>query len=517
MAAVNVDSCSLSADALKLLFRDANIAVMILMTPGVLVFTERTSTTQIRLALFVGILLFFTSLYAQQQPRGSPTEALEELSSSVQNVVTKVAPAIVRIEVVGYRRANDDDDEEESATHLVSKHESIASGIILDSSGYIVTNAHVVEGARRVRVMLDRGAHLRGDRVVPNMADIPFEARIVGTFPKADLAVLKIEATGLPVLPLADSSTIQPGQLVFAVGNPEGLNNSVSMGVVSAVARQRDSDLSPVYIQTDAAINPGSSGGALVDIHGDLIGMTSFILTEGGGSEGLGFALPSGMVYLIYRELKTNGHFQVGDIGLRVQAITSTMASGLRLPKKAGVIVSDVIPGSPAESGGIQVQDILLSLDGNPLEGPAQYATSFYSKRAGDRVELGVLRGSRSFTAAVLVRQGGEDPEEMLEQVDMQKSIVRQLGIVAVTLNDRSRSAASGLRSKSGVLVAGKVANSDARTGLAVWDLIRSVNGTNVETVENVRSLLHDYNPGDAVVLEVERHGRFRYLSFEID
>jgi S1-C subfamily serine protease len=169
VAAVNVDSCSLSADALKLLFRDANIAVMILMTHGVLVFTERTSTTQIRLALFVGVLLFFTSLYAQQQPRGSPTEALEELSSSVQNVVTKVAPAIVRIEVVGYSRANDDDDEEESATHLVSKQESIASGIILDSSGYIVTNAHVVEGARRVRVMLDRGVHLRGDRVVPNM------------------------------------------------------------------------------------------------------------------------------------------------------------------------------------------------------------------------------------------------------------------------------------------------------------------------------------------------------------
>jgi serine protease Do len=289
------------------------------------------------------------------------------------------------------------------------------------------------------------------------------------------------------------------------------------MGIVSAVARPRDSNLSPVYIQTDAAVNPGSSGGALVDIHGRLIGMTSFILTEGGGSEGLGFALPSSMVYLIYRELKNNGRFQVGDIGLRVQTVTSTMASGLRLPRKAGVIVSDVIPGSSADSSGIRVQDILLSLDGIPLEGSAQYATSFYTKRVGDRVDLAVLRGSRSFTTTVLVQQGGDDPEESLEQLDMQKSIVTPLGIVAVTLSDRSRSAVSGLRSKSGVLVAGKVAHSDARTGLALWDLIRSVNGTNVETVEDVRSLLQDCKSGEAFVVQVERHGRFRYLSFEID
>ena len=486
-------------------------------TEGVGVSIERARTTNARPALFVGILLSLTSLHAQQQPRRSPTEALEELSSSVQNIVTKVAPAIVRIEVVGYGRANDDYEEEESATTLVSKKESVASGIVLDSNGYIVTNAHVVEGARRVRVMLDRGVHAVRAQVASNTPDTPFEARIVGTFPEADLAVLKIEATGLPVLSVADSSTIQPGQLVFAVGNPEGLNNSVSMGIVSAVARQRDSNLSPVYIQTDAAINPGSSGGALVDIHGELIGMTTFLMTEGGGSEGLGFALPSGMVYLIYRELKNNGHFQVGDIGLRVQTVTSTMASGLRLPRKTGVIVSDVIPGSPAESSGVRVQDILLSLDGIPLEGSAQYASSFYTKRVGDRVELTILRGSRSFTTTVLVQQASHDAEESLEQLDIQKSIVTPLGIVAETLNDRSRSAVSGLRSKSGVLVAGKVAHSDARTGLAVWDLIRSVNGTNVETVEDVRSLLQDCKPGEAVVVQVERHGRFRYLSFEID
>jgi S1-C subfamily serine protease len=141
--------------------------------------TERARTTHTRPALFVGVLLSLTSLHAQRQPRRAPTEALEELSSSVQNVVTKVAPAIVRIEVVGYSRADDDDDEEESATHLVSKQESIASGIILDSNGYIVTNAHVVEGARRVRVMLDRGVHAVGDQLAANNPDTTILARIV--------------------------------------------------------------------------------------------------------------------------------------------------------------------------------------------------------------------------------------------------------------------------------------------------------------------------------------------------
>ena len=478
--------------------------------------TEKSVSKWI-LALCGGLFLSLTGLYAQQQPHVSDVETLERLSSSVQNVVAKVAPAIVRVEVMGYGRASDEGDEEEFTTHLVTKKESIASGIILDSNGYIVTNAHVVEGARRVRVILDpRLTTMRARSSSPTPGS-PFDAEIIGTFAEADLALLKINATGLPVLSVADSSAIQPGQLVFAIGNPDGLNNSVSMGVVSAVARQRQSDVSPAYIQTDAAINPGSSGGALVDVHGRLIGMTSFILTEGGGSEGLGFALPSGLVSLICGALKTKGHFEVGDIGLRVQTITPTIASGLRLPRNSGLIVSDVIPGSSAEGAGIRVQDILEWLDGNHVDSPAQYETSFYTRGVGDRVELKVLRGSRSFTAKVIVQKGGDDAEDLLDQIDMQESMVKQLGIVAVTLNDKARLETPGLRSKFGILVAGKVAPSDVSTGLRIGDLIRSVNGTSVQTVEALRSLLQEYPSGKPIVLQIERHGRFQYTSFESD
>jgi serine protease Do len=346
-------------------------------------------------------------------------------------------------------------------------------------------------------------------------AEKTFEAKVLATFSEADISLLKIEATGLQVLPLADSSKIAPGQLVFAVGNPEGLNNSVSMGIVSAVARETGSDMSPVYIQTDAAINPGSSGGALVDIHGRLVGMITFILTEGGGSDGLGFALPSTVVSLIYNKLKNNGHLDACDIGLRVQRITATMARGLRLSNRVGLIVSDVAPGGPADVAGIRTQDILLSIDGNRMTTAAQYVTSFYTKAPGDRVQLTFLRESRTFTVAVSVRSSEDNGEDPLEQVDLQENVVGQLGIVAAPL-DRNRRAA-GVRSSVGVLVTGKMAASDVRSGLAVGDLIRSVNGTGVQRVSDLQSLVQRFRSGDAVVLQVERRGRFRYLSFEVD
>jgi len=469
------------------------------------------------LALGGGFILSLASLEAEGQAPDSQAGALEQLSSSVQSVVGKVSPAIVRIEVEGYSRGTDDGDDQAPAAHIVTKSKSVASGIILESNGYIVTNAHVIEGARRVRVTLDPKAQGVGKLDASANAGKQFNAAVVGTFAQADLALLKIRATNLPILPLADSSSIQPGQLVFAIGNPEGFDNSVSMGLVSAVARQRAVDRSPAYIQTDAAINPGSSGGALVDIHGNLIGITSFIVTEGGGSEGLGFALPSALIHLICAELKTQGRFEVGDIGLRVQPITPVMATALRLARDSGLIVSDVIPGSTAEAAGIRAQDILLRFDGNPIDDAAQYATSFYPKRVGQSVELELLRGLRPFKTDVTIQPSGEDTDDLLDQVDMQKSMIKQLGIVAVTLTEKSRHAGPALRSRVGVLVAGKLASADIQTGLGVGDLIRSLNGAGVQTVEGLRFLLDKQKSGDPVVLQIERHRKLRYLAFEID
>lgn len=454
-------------------------------------------------------LLLLAVATGQQLHSSSAADPLQQLNDALQQLVAKVSPAIVRIEVVGY---SESDDAKPSEAHLVTNSDTIGSGVILDPDGYIVTNAHVIQGARRIRVILDRKTSLHRKVFISKKAR-EFDARVVGTFPEADLAVLKIDAKDLPVVLMADSDSIQAGELVFAIGNPEGLNNSVSMGVISAVARETQADRSPTYIQTDAAINSGSSGGALVDIHGNLVGITTFIVTEGGGSEGLGFVLPSQIVRLVYEELRAHGYLHLGDIGVRVQSITEALASGLRLPKTSGLIVSDVLPGSSAEKVGIRVQDIIVSLDGTLVESVPQFATYFYRKHAGSCVRLQLLRDSHIFATTVAV----QDAQRDTDQVDLQRDLIRKLGIFCTNLDSKSYPVSLSPRSQSGVVVVGQLAEHDLQTDLTIGDLITAINGTKVHSVEQFRDLLQEIKPGAAIVLQIERHRRLRYLSLEVD
>lgn len=232
--------------------------------------------------------------------------------------------------------------------------------MILDSSGYVITNSHVLEGARRVQVTLEEKLRKSQSRFVGGRASATFDAQVIGTFEEVDLALLKIDATGLPTIPVADSDKLRPGQVVFAVGSPEGLKNSVSMGVISAVGRVSDHEGGATYIQTDAAIGSGSSGGALLNSEGRLVGITTFIVTEGGGSEGLGFALPSKLVYSVFQALKNTGYGHYGDVGLRVQDVTAVLASGLQLSQEWGVLVSDVAAGSPGANAASKCRTLSL-------------------------------------------------------------------------------------------------------------------------------------------------------------
>ena len=386
----------------------------------------------------------------------------------------------------------------------------------MGADGYIITSAHTVNGAKRVRVNLD-------DRVrAPQWKSAPpvltFDARVVGKCEQADLALLKIDADGLPTVSLVDSNTVRPGTLVVAVGNPEGLKNSVSMGIVSAVARSDNADRPVPYIQTDAPINPGSSGGALVDMNGRLVGITSFMVTEGGGSDGLGFALPSNLVQIIYQELKTRGHVRVGEIGVGVQNITSTLARGLGLSQDWGAVVSDVEPNSPAEMAGLHVQDVLVSLDGQPVTGLPQFNASFYSKRTGDRVSLEVSRsGERLRFDVPVLENGDEESDDPINSILNESSRVAELGVMGIPMNERPRSETSRRRSKSGVVVVAKLDRTQQKTELAMDDLIRSVNGQPVSTVKELRSEIEKYKSGESVVLQIERNGRLMYVSFEMD
>src|SRR5205807_7713862 len=206
------------------------------------------------------------------------------------------------------------------------------------------------------------------------------EARLVGLHKETDLALLKIDEKDLPTLPLLTQPRPRVGQLVFAIGSPEGLQNSVTMGVVSATYRQPDPAKAMSYIQTDAPINPGNSGGPLIDMNGSVVGINTFILSQGGGSEGLGFAIPARIVDFVYQSLRKYGHVHRVEIGAVAQEITPTLADGLQLAQHWGVIFADVKPDGPAAAAGLQIQDIVISADDRRIETLPQLSSALRSE-----------------------------------------------------------------------------------------------------------------------------------------
>src|SRR6202162_1077301 len=286
---------------------------------------------------------------------------LRAFDSSLETVVLKVSPGVVQIVVTGYGPS---ESHGHTDTARIVRQHALGTGVIVDPDGYIITNAHVVEGAQRIKVILPPPAVDSPIELQPIHAGQILEAKVVGTHKQSDLALLKIEATHLPTVTLRGDVRVHQGELVFAIGTPEGLRNTVTMGVVSSLARQLEPDNPMVYIQTDAALNPGNSGGPLVDIDGNVIGMNTLILSEGGGSEGLGFAIPAAIVSFDYQSLRKNSRVQRVAIGLRTQNITPTLAAGLGLARSWGAIVSDIAAGGAAEAAGLQIDDIVLAIEG---------------------------------------------------------------------------------------------------------------------------------------------------------
>src|SRR6202042_3604103 len=290
---------------------------------------------------------------AQEKPQPKPDEsapaaaALMQLNNALEGLAAKVSPAGVQILVTGYGPLHQ---ENRAETALIVRQHAVGSGVIVDSAGYIMTNAHVVEGAQRIRVALPLSTD--SGRAVPVGKRNIVEGRLIGVHKDTDLALLKIDEKDLPTLPLLSLPRPRVGQLVFAIGSPEGLQNSVTMGVVSAVARQPDPEKALTYIQTDAPINPGNSGGPLVDMNGSVLGINTFILSQGGGSGGLGFVIPAPVVGFVLHTLRKYGHVHRVEIGAATQKITPPLADGLRLTQHWGVVAPDVKPDGPAAAAG---------------------------------------------------------------------------------------------------------------------------------------------------------------------
>src|SRR6202163_528187 len=454
---------------------------------------------------------------AAAESRSADTQnVLRQMNSALEELAARVSPAVVQIQTTGYGPLTEGDSDR-GRTALIVRQHAVGSGVIVDSDGYIMTNAHVVEGAQRIRVALPLPM---GEPVtqIPIGKRRVLEARLIGQHTETDLALLKIDETDLPTLPFLSQQRPHVGQLVFAIGSPEGLQNSVTMGVVSALARQPDPSKALTYLQTDAPINPGNSGGPLVDMNGFVVGINTFILSHGGGSGGLGFAIPARVVDFVYRSLRKYGHVHRVEIGAGAQEITPTLADGLHLPQPWGVLVDDVKPDGPAAGAGLQIQDIVLSADDRRVETLPSITAALYLHPLDRVLKLEVLRGHERKTIYVPAVENHDPMDQLLDAVNAERSLIPRLGILAIDFTTNLSAAVGSLRIPSGVLVVGRAADLiRPETGLQAGDVIHQLNTTPIQSMDALQTAVRQLKAGDSVALQVERDNGLRYESFEME
>ena len=470
---------------------------------------NRYSCASLLIVCCVQLNLEASSAKSRSAPSASTSQAsansLELLSKSLQSVAKRVEPSVVQIFNCAYAAEGENDG---GVGTVVSQQRSSGSGIVVSPDGFIVTNAHVVQGARRLWVRLNKEASSASTHLQ--------DAKLVGIDQQTDLAVIKINSTGLPFLKFADSGSLEQGQIVLAFGSPLGLENSVSMGVVSAVDRQLDANSPLVFIQTDAAINPGNSGGPLVNTAGEVVGVNTFIFTKSGGSEGVGFAIPSNLANSICGQIREH-HVHHHQVGISVRAFTPSLAQALGLPMQDGVLIEDVVPQSPAENVGLRVGDIILTVHGKPIPDVRQLALNMYSYEVGDYADVQVLRGGQKLSFAVPVLERAVGPQRFGDLLGEQDHPLPRLGVLAVTVDDRISALLPTPRISGGVLVAARVADVRPPLGdpLVAGDIIHAINGTGIQDLAALRSSLESLSSDSPIVLQVERSGTLHFVTIE--
>jgi serine protease Do len=449
---------------------------------------------------------------AGRQPAAGPAPTeVAALSRSLEAVVDRVKPSVVRILVTGFSAGD------KPGGALLTTQRASGSGVILDPDGYILTNNHVVSGARRVQVILPGASGPPAPTSIVKAPGRLVGAVIVGVDEETDLAVLKIDEKGLPALPFGDSEGLRQGQLVLAIGSPLALENSVSFGIVSAVARQLEAESPMIYVQTDASMNPGNSGGPLVDVEGRVIGINTLIYSQTGGSEGLGFAAPSNIARSVFEQIRKTGRVTRAEIGMRAQTITPMMARGLGLPQAWGVVAADVTPQGPAAQAGIGIGDVVLSLDGKTLENARQLNVNLYRRPPGSAVTLEVLRGGAKVRLVVSTRERENDVQGLASMVTPDRNVVPRLGILALDLDEKLAKMLPALRARAGVVVAAANGEASSSDPFKAGDVIYAVNGKGVTSVEELRAALAPIAAGDPIVLQVQTGPELRFVTIPFE
>lgn len=374
------------------------------------------------------------------------------------------------------------------------------SGFIISADGYVLTNNHVVDGASSVRVKLADGRQL--------------DARVAGRDPQTDLAVLKLDAAGLPTVPLGDSSTLRVGEPVMAVGNPFGLEQTVTTGIVSATGRVIGEGPYDDFIQTDASINPGNSGGPLINARGEVIGINTAIVSNGGGSIGIGFAVPVSLARFVVPQLAQHGRVERGWLGVTMQPLTPELAAGLKLPQTQGALVSEVAKGSPAATAGFRPGDVIVEFDGRPITRTTDLSLLVAASPVGQSVKLAVLRDGRPLTLEARIAKRAA-PVDVAAAPPAEPERRGRLGVVVEPVTPEMATQLDLLG--SGVLVRQVVPGSPAaQAGMRPGDVISEVDRQPVKNVDDLRRAVEHLAPGSSALVLVHRRGGSAYLAVRV-
>ena len=443
--------------------------------------------------------------------------ALTQLSDAISDVAAAVTPSVVNISTTKtvkqetaqnpffddpfFKRFFGEPDGGNQQREF--KERSLGSGVIVSPDGYIVTNNHVVEGATEIKVVLANRDEYKG--------------KVIGADPKSDVAVVKIDAKGLPAISWGDSDKLRAGDLAMAVGSPFGLNQSVTLGIISAVGRANVgiADIED-FIQTDAAINPGNSGGALVNMRGELVGINTAIFSRTGGYQGIGFAVPVKMVKQVMDSLIKTGKVVRGWLGVSVQDVTPQLAKQFGIEQPEGALVGEVIKGSPAEKAGIKRGDVIVTFNGKKVEDSGHLRNMAASTPVGSKVNLEVVRDKRKVPVIVVV---SEQPKEVAggKEEGGAETPSTSTALSGVTVQDLTPEVLDKLgldKGTTGVLVVTVDSGSAAdEAGLARGDVIMSINRKPVKNVKTYNGELRKLGKGEPVLLLINRQGAVLWMS----
>ena len=436
--------------------------------------------------------LLLTGALAQGQ--NLPPQVGDRELPSLAPIIEEVAPAVVNISVSGSVVTTNPLSRDPFFGQFLPppgrrQVQSAGSGVIVDAeNGYILTNYHVIENSEEIDVALE------DDRVL--------EATVVGSDADSDIAVLQVEPDGLDEMPLGDSEALRVGDFVLAIGNPFRLQHTVTSGIVSGLGRtgiNRSQEAYEDFIQTDASINPGNSGGALINLRGELIGINTAIFSGSGGNIGIGFAIPVNMARSVMNQIINFGSVRRGLLGVSISVITPEIAETYDLENTSGAFVTEVASGSAAEAAGLQIGDVIVSIDGDSMDGPGALRNAIGLLSPGDTVTVGYLREGRVLTASATL---GERPSS--GQAQALPEIAPEFEGAELATNNEAR---SGFNGTEGVLAVTVESGSTAYTnGLRTGDVITHINRQRVRTLAEARDIIADSR--SSVILQVARGNR---------